>query len=351
MVKDEYMTALVLAIFFTLGVSATCSLLEAMVLSTTPTDIEALKKRDPARGAQLEAIQEDLKDTISSILTLNTLANTLGAVLVGGLATKLFGEVWLGVISAAMALAILIFAEIVPKNAGVLYRRPLQPLAVPLLRLIRAAMRPATFFSNKLLTILLGPPREEEGAMGSEILLMAEKGAEEGELEREEVTLISNALSLGNVKVRDLMTPRTVVITLQAEERLRDVLARMRVIRFGRMPVTAASPDEIVGVARRRDILHAIARGEGDRQVRELMIPPVFFPEIATAATALETLLDGHQQLGVVVDEFGVFAGVITIEDIIEHLIGKEIYEKDDVAVDMRQLARIKGRLVGLHTT
>ncbi|MCX7868475.1 MAG: hemolysin family protein [Terrimicrobiaceae bacterium] len=344
------MTALVVAIVFTLVISAVCSLLEAMILSTTPTDIEALKKRDAARGAQLEAIREDIEDTISSILTLNTLANTLGAVLVGGLATRIFGEAWLGLISAVMAMAILICSEIIPKNVGVHYRRSLQPAAVPLLRLIRAALRPFTFLSNKLLEALLGGHREEEGEASSEILLMAEKGAEEGELDREEVNLISNALSLASVKVRELMTPRTVVATVPPGEKLRELLARMRTIRFGRMPVTERSPEEVVGVVRRRDILHAVASGEGDKLVRDLMIEPVFFPELATASSALETLLDGHQQMGIVVDEFGAFAGVITIEDIVEHLIGKEIYEKDDVAVDMRQLARLKGRLLGLHS-
>jgi len=343
------MTALILAVVFTLLISALCSLLEAMILSTTPTDIEALKKRDPTRGAQLEQIREDIEETISSILTLNTLANTLGAVLVGGLATKIFGEAWLGVISAVMALAILIGSEILPKNVGVHYRRSLQPAAVPLLRLIRAMLRPFTALAGRLVTAILGG-RREEAETTSEILLMAEKGAEEGDLDREEVTLISNALSLGSVKVRDLMTPRTVVTTVQAGEKLRDLLARMRTIRFGRMPVTRAGLDEVVGVVRRRDILHAIASGDGDRQVRELMVEPVFFPEMATAASTLEALLDGHQQMGIVVDEFGSFAGVITIEDIIEHLIGKEIYEKDDVAVDMRQLARWKGRLLGLHS-
>ena len=344
------MTALIISILGTLLVSALCSLLEAMILSTTPTDIERLKKKNPALGAQLEVIREDIEDTISSVLTLNTLANTLGAVLVGGLATQIFGEVWLGVISAAMALGILVFSEIIPKNVGVHYRRSVQPLAVPLLGFIRAALRPFTFLSNKLLEALLGEHREEEGEASSEILLMAEKGAEEGELDREEVNLISNALSLASVKVQKLMTPRTVVTTVPPDEKLRDVLARMRTIRFGRMPVTRPSRDEVLGVVRRRDILHSIASGEGDKLVRELMVEPVFFPELASAAAALETLLDGHQQMGIVVDEFGSFAGVITIEDIVEYLIGKEIYEKDDVAVDMRQLALLKGRLLGLQS-
>lgn len=343
------MLILAIAVTLTLSVSAFCSVLEAMILSTTPTDIELLKKRDAVRGAQLEEIRVDIEETISSILTLNTLANTLGAVLVGGIATKLFGEVWLGAISGIMALAILIFSEILPKNIGVQYRRSLQPLGVFPLRMIRASLRPFTYLAKRLIVMILGDRNEEGGEAGSEIILMAQKGAEDGDLDRAEVNLIANSLSLASVRLHELMTPRTVVICVSESERLSDVLTRLGSIRFGRMPVhTKKSPDEIVGVIRRRDVLHAIAAGEGNKLIKEIKRDAVFFPETASASSALETLLTGNQQLGIVVDEFGSFVGVITIEDIVEHLIGKEIYEKDDVAVDMRQLARLKSKLAGL---
>jgi CBS domain containing-hemolysin-like protein len=342
-------TALVIAIILTLGISAVCSVLEAMILSTTPTDIEALKKRDPRKGEMLEEVRVDIEETISSILTLNTLANTLGAVLVGGIATKLFGQASLGIISGAMAFAILIFSEIIPKNIGVIYRRGLQPIAVFPLVGIRVGLRPITFLANRLIKAILQKPVEEDGETESEILLLAERGAEEGELDRSEVNLIANALSLASVKVRDLMTPRPVVVGAGENERLIDLLHRVRTIRFGRLPVHAHQTEEVIGVVRRRDLLHAIALGEGEKLVRDFKQDAVFFPDVATASHALETLLTGHQQLGIVIDEFGGFGGVITIEDIVEHLIGKEIYEKDDVAIDMRQLARLKSKLIGLH--
>ncbi|MFY8267757.1 MAG: CNNM domain-containing protein, partial [Terrimicrobiaceae bacterium] len=142
------MLTLAIAVSVTLVVSAICSVLEAMILSTTPTDIEILKKQDRLKGEQLEKIRSDIEETISSILTLNTLANTLGAVLVGGIATKLFGEASIGIVSGAMALSILIFSEIIPKNLGVHYRRGLQPRAVLPLRVIRASLRPLTFVAN-----------------------------------------------------------------------------------------------------------------------------------------------------------------------------------------------------------
>ena len=334
------MLTLAIAVAFTLLISALCSILEAMILSTTPTDIEVLKKRNRLKGEQLENIREDLEETISSILTLNTLANTLGAVVVGGIATKLFGEASIGIVSGVMAFSILIFSEIIPKNIGVNYRRTIQPLAVMPLSLICSSLKPVTFIANKLVRSLMRR-KLEESETGSEIILLAEKGAEDGQLHREEVTLISNALSLASVRVSDIMTPRTVVIGAPEGERLIDLLQRLRTINFGRMPVYEKTIDEVSGIIRRRDILHAIAVGEGHKLVRDLKQDAVFFTEFSTASHALETLLEGQQQLGMVMDEFGSFAGVISMEDIIEHLIGKEIYEKDDVAVDMRQLARL----------
>lgn len=341
------MLTLTIAVVLTLFISGLCSVLEAMILSTTPTDIESLKHRHRRRGEQLEFIREDLEGTISSILTLNTLANTLGAVLVGGIATQLFGHAALGIVSGLMAFGILVFSEIIPKNVGVAYRRGLQPLAIVPLRAIRWALRPVTFLANRMTRRLLRHAPEDEGEAGDEIRLLAEKGAEDGDLDRSEVNLIANALSLGSVRVRDIMTPRTVVIGAPEDERLIDLLHRLRTIRFGRMPVYAGSIDEITGIVRRRDILHAIVVGEGQKKVGDIKRDAVFFPDLATADHALERLLAGQQRMGMVVDEFGVFVGVITLEDIVEHLIGREIYEQDDVAVDMRQLARLKSKLIG----
>ncbi|MDX2079529.1 MAG: CNNM domain-containing protein [Terrimicrobiaceae bacterium] len=338
-----------IAVLVTLGVSAICSLLEAMVLSTTQTDIETLKKGRPKAGALLERYRSDIEETSSAILTLNTIANTLGAVLVGGMATRLFGDAVLGVVSAAMTLAILIFSEILPKNVGVHYRRILQPVLVYPLGLIRQLLKPVTFLTNGLVRLLLRKEPVDESAAGSEILLLAERGGQEGHLESGEVSLISNALSLSSVPVKEIMTPRPVVVGVREDERLIEVLQRMRTIRFGRMPVYAGDIDHVTGVVRRRDMLHAIANGDGDTMVGDLRQEAIFFTDFSSASEALQSLLTAHQQLGIVVNEFGACAGVITIEDVVEHLIGREIYENDDVAIDMRQLARLKSKLVGLR--
>lgn len=331
----------ILAIVFTLGISAICSAMEAMILSTTVAEVEALKKKSPKKGALLERHKLRLDETISTILTLNTVANTLGATLVGGLAMRLFGNQWLAIISAALTLAILVFSEILPKNAGVIYRSQLHGLLIYPLKGMVAALRPFTYMSNLLVRGLLGK-QPDTGDSDEEIILLAEKGAKDGRLTRNEMDMITNALSLDNIRVSEIMTPRTVVTAVDENLTVGEVFRRHPNIPFGRMPVYSESIDDITGLVRRRDLLQTMAYGEETRLVRDLRQEVHFIPETVTAAAALQIFLKTHQQLAVVVDEFGSVAGVVTMEDIMEHIIGREIFEKDDMAIDMRELARAR---------
>ena len=337
------MTTLALSVIFTLGTSFCCSLLEAMFLSTTSSDVEALKSRHPRRGALLEDSRTNMEETISAILTLSTISSTLGAVMVGGIATKVFGSSALGIISAVMTLTSLIFAEVIPKSLGVAYRAQLLQHSAVFLYWMRRALRPVTRFCELIVRPIVKRQVADEVSQ-REILLLAEKGAREGNLTGGERDLIRNALSLSNTRVADILTPRNVVVSLEDNQTAAEVLAAHPTIRFSRMPVHSGILDEITGLARRRDILHSIATGRGDRKIKDLQQPVSFIPEMATATSALQTLLSANQQMAAVVDEYGGFVGVVSIEDIIEYLIGREIYEKDDVAVDMRALARRRGR-------
>ncbi len=338
------MIAFAFAVVFTLGLSFCCSLLEAMFLSTTAAEVEVLKERNPRRGKLFEDSRDHMEETISSILTVNTIANTLGAVMVGGMATKIFGEAALGVVSAIMTLAILVLSEVVPKNLGIAYRKVLQKHAALPLYWMRRLLRPLTYACNMVVRAIIRR-QPEEGTSDREIVLLAEKGARDGTLTGGERDLIQNALSLSATRVAKILTPRNVVVTIEENLTAADVLAEHPSIRFSRMPVHDGNLDEIGGLVRRRDILQSIATGQGARTVKELKQPVSFVPEMATATSALQTLLSANQQMAVVVDEYGGFVGVVSIEDIVEHLIGREIYEKDDVAVDMRALARSRRRL------
>lgn len=335
------MTWFILAVTFTLGVSAFCSLLEAMILSTTTAEIEGLKQRAPRKGHLLEYFKSDIEHTSSSILGLNTVANTSGASISGFLAAQHLGEGNVGLFSFFLTLAILVFSEVIPKNFGVLYRKSLQPHLVYPLLTVRIGMWPISILCKMLVQLIAGRSNTEE-IVDEDIILMAEKSAKEGNLTAEESAMVSNALSLDEVRVSDVMTPRIVMTAYDKALTVGQLFAESRNISFARIPVYDEMIDNIVGIVRRRDLLGALAEDRDDATIEELMHEVIFVPENANGAHALQQFLQNHQQLAVVVDEFGSVSGVVTMEDIIEHILGQEIFEKDDVAIDMRELARRK---------
>lgn len=331
----------ILAIVFTIGVSALCSILEAMILSTTTAEIESLKKSHPKRGERLDRARLDIEETSSAILSLNTIANTLGATIVGGLAVQIWAEETnvLLKVSLTMTVAILFFSEIIPKNVGVLYRARLQPILIFPLVWICHIMTPISKIVGLFVRFLL-KGQEAETDSDEEIMLLAEKSEKEGMLTSNEREVINNALSLDEILVDSIMTPRTVVYTINGAETIGSLFEKERNIPFARIPVYENEPDNISGVVRRRDILTAKAEDRDDLRISDLAGDAIFVPDTATADDALQTFLKNHQQLAITVDEFGSMSGVITMEDVIEHIIGQEIFEADDPAVDMRELAR-----------
>ncbi len=335
------MFTLLLAIGFTLGVSFVCSLMEAMILSTSVIEVETLKKKQPKPGQLLEALRANLGETISTILTLNTIANTLGSILVGGIATRLYGNAILGVLSAGMTVGILIFSEVIPKNLGVTYRIQLQPLVAYPLTVMAAVLRPVTYLCNLVVRIFIKTSDEKRDS-SDEILFLAERGARTGDLSKNESSIIANALSLEDVRVSEIMTPRTVVSALRRNSTIGDIFKEYSNIPFARIPVYGKNLDDVVGLIRRRDLLKAKANDLDQDTVEKHMQEIYFIPETVTVADALQVFLKSHQQLLVTVDEFGSTAGVVTMEDVMEQILGREIFEKDDIAVDMRELARAR---------
>lgn len=339
---DDSLFYLIVAVAFTVSVSALCSVLEAMILSTTTTEIEGLKQRHPLIGARLERFKLEIEETTSAVLSLNTIANTAGASASGALAASALGEDNVIYFSAALVMGILIFSEVIPKNIGVLYRPSIQPILVYPLHWIRVLMLPVSFLCKIAVRFFVKPQPSNE-TPDEEILLLAEKSAKDGDLTESERRMITNALSLDTIPVSEIMTPRTVVTALEKNTLIEEVVRDFKNIPFARIPVYHENIDEMIGVVRRRDLLAKIADGEGATStVGDLMYETVFIPENATASDALQIFLKNHQQLGVVVDEYGSVAGVLTMEDVMESILGQEIFEHDDVAIDMRELARKK---------
>ena len=330
---------LAITVFLTLGISFFCSLFEAVILSTTVAEIEALKKSRPRRGHAMESLKLRIDDTISSILTLNTIANGLGSAAIGAMAIHRFSGAGLAAATLCFGAFLLVGSEVLPKNLGVAHRRRLQPLVAYPMIWLRRSLAPVSWACNLLLRPFVGAPphlhRSDE-----EIILLAQRGAQQGTLSASESNIIANALSLDDVRVSAIMTPRTVVTALSRTAAVAAVLKDFPSLPFGRMPVFGRNLDDIVGLIRRVDLLSAKAAGRDAALVEELMHEVHFIPETVTVANALQVFLKKHQKLLVAVDEFGATAGVVSMEDVIEHLLGREIFEADDIAVDMREFAR-----------
>ena len=311
----------------TLVISAACSLFEAMLLSTTVAEVESLKRTAPVRGHQIEKLRAELDETLAALLALNTIATTLGSVMVGALAARQFNNTALGLIIGGLTLVMLVFSEVIPKNIGVAYRRTLQPVVVIPLAALRRALSPVTFLSNLIVRVII---REAPSAHKSdeEIILLAERGAQQGTLTKSESNIIANALSLDDVRVSEIMTPRTVVTAMRRNATVGEVFREYPNLPFGRMPAYGKNLDDIVGLVRRRDLLKAKANDQDFELVEKIMQEVHFIPETVTVANALQVFLKAHQQMLVVVDEFGSTSGVVTMEDVIEHFLGREIFEK-----------------------
>ena len=325
--------------------------MEAFILSITTSEIEGLKQQNPAKGERLEHYNNTLDETSSAILTLNTVANTAGASLVGYFASQIenppIPAAWFAFsVTALLIVGVLLLAEILPKNLGVAYRKQLSPFMIEPLAFIRFSMQPFSALAKRSIKPFL-PNLEDrdreiiEEESEQEIVMLANKHAQDGNLSFEERDLISNALKLDEISVEDIMTPRTVVAAIDAEHTIGDIYNEYKGnIPFARLPVYSDTIDEIKGFVRRREILSAYANDEDDRPITDFVLPLPYVPDTATASDVLKTLLRAQQQLAIVVNEFGATQGVIAMEDVVEHLLGREIFESDDIAVDMRELAK-----------
>ena len=340
------MVYLAITVFLTLAVSSLCSVFEAVILGTTPVDIEALKKISKNRGAILENLVRDIDKTTSAILTANTIANTFGATLAGSQFAYLFGADMAAkyAFPAGMTIVILLFSEILPKNLAILYRRQAQRLSAYPLYWLCIFMAPLARASSWLISAVL-PRRGNPRAGDDEIILLAERGRKDGVISSQERDLIANSLSLDDITIAEIMTPRTVVFALDESMTAEEAFKMEGGLKFSRMPIYRDSIDNVTGIVRRRAIITAVAEGRGGARIGGLATPAMFVPENGSALAVLRQFVKRHQQLGIVVDEFSSLTGVVSLEDIFEHLLGSEIFDNTDIAVDMRELARRKRNL------
>ncbi len=330
---------LLLYIALALGVSFLCSIWEAVILSTSVSHIEVLVQEGRRAGRIMEKLRENVDQPIAAILTLNTIAHTVGAAGAGAQATAVFGNEFFGLISAILTLLILIFSEIIPKTLGAVYWRQLMPFTAYTVRGLVLSIYPAVWAFNWL-TRLLTPKEERPTITREELEALAHKGALEGNLEEEENRILSNLFSLSDVPISNIMTPRTVVLALQEDMTIGDVIARHRILPYSRIPVYSQTADDTKAYVLRHEVLSNAAADRMELTLKEIARPLHAVPETNTVAQVLEEFITRKDHMFLVFDEFGGMSGIITLEDALESLLGVEITDESDLVEDLREMAR-----------
>ena len=330
-----------------LGASFLCSILEAVLLSTSHGHIAALKDTHPKVSDLWSQWKDDPERPLTAILTLNTIAHTVGALGVGAeVQTQFGGGMIVHVAAAVLTLAILLLSEILPKTIGALYWRR---LTIPSARIMKAMMFALWIIVKPIeITRSLLPAVETETVTRDELSVLADIAEETDVIEEDEEAVIQNLLKLREIKVSDIMTPRVVVTSVSVDDTVSDVLERIPIMFHGRMPVTGGNIDDVRGVVLRSEILRRAAVDEYSRKMSEISRPVDICSDNDSVDRALDILLETKSQILIVKDEFGGTEGLVTMEDVIETLLGVEIVaESDQVAIDegshheeMRELAK-----------
>jgi CBS domain containing-hemolysin-like protein len=338
------MTLLFVYVALALGVSFLCSILEAVLLSLTPSYIALLRQERPRVGRMLEQYKQDVDRPLAAILSLNTIAHTVGATGAGAQAIRVFGEAWVGVISAVLTLLILVLSEIVPKTLGATHWRALAPSVAWLLRGLMIGLAPLVWLSQQI-TRLLSRERRISSVSREELAALAESGHREGVFEQSESHILKSLMRVTPLRVRDVMTPRVVMETLSEDLRVGEIDWDGPELRFSRIPVHAPGErEQLTGYVRKDEILLARVHEEGERPLSELRRELMVVPESLPVLDFFERLFESREVLAQVIDEHGGLAGLVTMEDVVETFLGLEIVDELDSVEDMRRLAKHRWR-------
>ncbi len=338
------MVTLAWVLGLSLSISFLCSILEAVLLSINHSFVGMLRDQGRRAGDYLQAMQERIDEPISAILTLNTIAHTVGAAMGGALAHQQFGEEWIALFSAALTLAILIFSEIIPKTVGATFWKELAPPTAYFLRGLIIVMKPI-LIPLSLFSRMISPERAEARTLVSraELEVLAEMGRRQGTLDEEEWRVVRNVMNLDDVTVGAVMTPRTDMVAVSVDASVEAAKGLMLDEGHLRLPVYERTVDRIVGVLLARDLWQADR--EGLEEIRHIIRPAPFAPATKPVEDLIVEMRRSRMKMAIVLDEFGGTAGLVTLEDLIEEIIGEIQDEHEDEPVPFQEL---EGGIVGI---
>lgn len=332
------MTLLIIYLVLAIGISFLCSILEAVLLSVTPTYIAQLKDKAPRDAKILAKIKSQLDQSISSILILNTFAHTMGAAGVGAQAVRIYGEQWETLIALLLTLAILYFSEIIPKTIGATYWKRLAVPSAYVIAVLIKIVFPLVWLSSRLTRLL--SKNKKDSISREEVLAFTALSYKEGAIASQENQLVENILNLRAAKTEDILTPRTVVHALSENYTVKEALESAKTENFTRIPVYQDNIDNITGMVMKGQLYEWDRQGKGESLLTELTAPLYRVSENFPVLHLLDMFIKRNEQLFLVEDRFGQTAGVVTLEDAVETLLGREIVDESDHIEDLQKFAK-----------
>lgn len=333
------MTLLLFYLFLALIVSFICSIMEAVLLSTPNSYLIVKEEKGNLWAKSFLELKNNIDKPLSAILSMNTVAHTVGAAGVGAQAVVVFGDKYFGVVSAILTILILVLTEIIPKTIGARYWRKLTRVSSSVINVMIIITYPLVLVSA-LITKAISKNQQIQSTSREEIAALASIGTDEGVFSDKEHKIIQNLLKLKNVKVTEIMTPRVVVAVADEKLSLADFLKNKDYLKYSRIPIFSENDENITGYVFRQTVFEKLAEDQHELKLRDIKREIVVVPDTIVLFVLWEKLLEKKEHIALIVDEYGGLDGIVTMEDIIETLLGLEIIDEKDTITDMQKFAR-----------
>lgn len=315
-----------------------CSLLESVILTVSPSYIALLEKEKNQRAELLADFKDNIDKPLAAILTLNTVANTVGAAGVGAQVLIIWGNELVAVASGLLTVTILIFSEIIPKTLGAVYAKSLAPPCAVLIKFMIYFTYPFVMLSEILRDLI--DKKTQVSTTREEVMVAAEIGVDEGAIQKNESLVIQNILTLNKIEVSDIMTPRSVIFALDGDDTIGEVFDENKSIEFSRIPIFKDNLDNIIGVTLRYKLMEAYSQDLDHLKIEAFAKPIHSVPDTITVAACLDQFIKRKEHIFIVINEYGSPDGIVTLEDVVETLLGVEIVDEFDSVEDLRKYAR-----------
>jgi CBS domain containing-hemolysin-like protein len=338
---EKHLLYLILVIIVLLAISFLCSILESVILSLTRPYIQHLLEKKSSTGKLLKKLKDDIDEPITAILTLNTISHTIGATISGAIALQLFGSRWMALFSAVLTLLILLFSEIIPKTLGAYYWKSLSPVSAYILRFLIVLLKPVVMPVNYI-SKLISRGSHSNGISKGELVNFIKLGYLQGVIKPESYRIVNNIVNMERMQIKEIMTPRTVVFWLPHDSTVHDIKKNKIELVSSRIPLYNRHDNRISGIVHRRDVMRLFNEKRSSKSLASLSYTPLFVIETLSVFELLRIMISEKKQIGVVLDEYGDYVGIVSIEDVVETLLAVEIIDEYDKIEDPGKTAGLK---------